>query len=386
MQLIPADTPEKISRWMRVSDSIYSGQSNYIPHLRQDVEKVFDPKRNKFFREGACRRWILEHAGKDIGRIAAFHWKKYSSGFKQPTGGIGFFECIDSREAAHLMFNEAVKWLKGEGMEAVDGPINFGEKDAYWGLVTENFKDMHSYRMNFNLPYYQELFESYGFQTYYQQWCYKRDLYVPAQEVFVRKNSMLRGEGGFSVKNVKGYSDEKIAEDFLAVYNNAWGGHAGFNKMQIQQARNIVKAMKPVLDRDIALFAYHYDRPIGFYISLPELNEIFRHVRGNLNLIGKLKFLYYRAFGKRHTMVGIIFGVDREYQGRGVEAALVKHTEEHIVTLNRYAETIMTWIGDFNPKMIRVIENLGASRYRTLRTYRKHFDPNIPFERCPIIE
>jgi GNAT superfamily N-acetyltransferase len=386
MKIRSADTPASIAQWMALPDRLYSNESNYIPHLRQDIEKIFDPKRNKFFREGACRRWILVRDEEVIGRIAAFHWKKYSSGFSQPTGGIGFFECIHDRAAAHMLFDAAVHWLREEGLEAVDAPINFGEKDAYWGLVVENFTDMHSYRMNFNLPYYRDLFESYGFREYFQQWCFRRDLYVPAQEVFVRKNAMLHGESGFRVANVRGLTDEQIAEQFLTVYNHAWGGHSGFKKMQLQQARNIVKAMKPVMDKDIVLFAYHHDRPIGFYISLPELNEIFRHVHGNLNAWGKIKFLFYKYFGKRHTMVGIIFGVDREYQGRGIEAALIKHTEEHIVTLNRYQETIMTWIGDFNPKMVRVIENLGASRYRTLITYRKLFDPNAPFERCPIVD
>jgi len=378
-----ADNPDRIKRWMRLPDSIYSHDSNYIPHLRQDIEKIFDPSKNKFFREGACHRWILESDGKTIGRIAAFHSKKYSVGFDQLTGGIGFFECVDDSHAAQLLFDAAVAWLKERGMQAVDAPINFGEKDAFWGLLVENFTDMNSYRMNYNPPYYKALFESYGFQTYYEQWCFKRDLFAPAQEIFNRKNQRLHGEEGYRVSNVKGYSDERIAEDFLTVYNSAWGGHAGFKRMQMQQAKNIVKALKPVLDRDIALFAYHHNRAIGFYINLPELNEIFLHIHGNLNLWGKLTFLFFQKFGKRHTMVGIIFGVDREYQGKGVEAALVKHTEQHIVTLNRYKETIMTWIGDFNPKMIKVIENLGAERYRTLVTYRKLFDPNQPFVRCP---
>jgi GNAT superfamily N-acetyltransferase len=388
MKIIPVDSPSRELEWLSMPDRIYAGDANYIPHLIQDVRKVFDPAKNKMFREGKAMRWLAtDDSGTEIlGRVAAFHWKKYSAGFDQPTGGIGFFESVQDRTVAHGLFDKAVEWLKSEGMEAVDAPVNFGEKDAFWGLVVENFTDMHSYRMNFNPPWYREFFESYGFQTYYEQWCYKRDMFVPAQEVFARKNAMLHGEDGYRVSNVRGYSDERIAEDFLAVYNNAWGGHAGFRRMQIQQARSIVKAMKPVLDRDIAIFAYHHDRPIGFYISLPELNEIFRHVHGNLNFWGKLKFLWYRQFGRRHTMVGIIFGVDREYHGKGIEAAMIKFTEEKVVPLNRYRETIMTWIGDFNPKMIRVIENLGASRYRTLITYRKLFDPNRPFQRCPTIQ
>jgi len=53
-------------------------------------------------------------------------------------------------------------------MEAMDGPINFGETDKYWGLLVEGFSHP-SYEISYNPPYYQLLFESYGFQTYYNQ-------------------------------------------------------------------------------------------------------------------------------------------------------------------------------------------------------------------------
>ncbi|MBX7050794.1 MAG: hypothetical protein K1X54_02030 [Flavobacteriales bacterium] len=372
--------------WLQLPNSLYRGDHNWIPHIRQDIQGIFDPGKNKLFREGAAERWILlNDKSQVIGRIAAFWSKRYASGQKQPTGGLGFFECIHDREAAFLLFDTACDWLKSQGMEAVDGPINFGEKEAYWGLLVENFSDMSSFRMNYNLPYYQEFFESYGFRTYYEQWCYKRDLSVPAQEIFVRKNNALMTEPGYRIASARGRSLEQIAIDFVTIYNAAWAGHSGFKTMQLQQARNAVKAMKQVMDPDIMVFVYHYDKPIAFYINLPEVNEFMQHVHGNLNWWGILKFLYYKNFGKRKVMVGLVFGVDRDYHGKGVEGAMIKWTEENIVTLNRYQETILTWIGDFNPKMIKVAENLGAEVYRKLITYRKLFDENKPFVRHPQI-
>jgi hypothetical protein len=53
--------------------------------------------------------------------------------------------------------------------------------------------------------------------------------------------------------------------------------------------------------------------------------------------------------------------------------------------LDFYDQTILTWIGDFNPKMIKVVQNLGADLYRRLATYRLFFDPSKPFERHPDI-
>ncbi|MDP4588198.1 MAG: hypothetical protein NWS86_08455, partial [Flavobacteriales bacterium] len=83
---------------------------------------------------------------------------------EQPTGGMGFFDCIDNQEAANLLFETCKKWLNEQGAEAMDGPINFGEKDRFWGLLVENFTDLSSYALNYNPDYYVRLFENYGFQ------------------------------------------------------------------------------------------------------------------------------------------------------------------------------------------------------------------------------
>lgn len=370
----------------QVPEVIYRDHSNYIPHLKQDIEKTFDVKINKALRDGKAIRWVLRNEeGALIGRIAAFVNQKYSKGMEQATGGVGFFECIDDKAASRVMFDAAIDWLKMQGMEAADGPINFGEKDRFWGLVVKNFEDIPSYAMNYNLPYYQALFEDYGWQMYFRQFVYKRDLYLPAQEVFVRKYEKIKNDPDYRISNIRNRSWEEVAQDFCTVYNNAWGGHHGFKKMPLTQAQRIMKALKPVVDRDIIVFVYHQSKPIAFYVNIPELNEIFRHVNGNLNWLGKLKFLWHKLRKTPRIMVGIVFGVDRAYHGQGIEGAMIKWAEENIVNLKRYDVTTLTWIGDFNPKMMHVAENLGAELSRELLTYRFLFDRSKPFKRAPIV-
>jgi hypothetical protein len=147
-----------------------------------------------------------------------------------------------------------------------------------------------------------------------------------------------------------------------------------------------MKSLAPVLDRDIVIFAYHKDKPIGFYVSIPELNQLFRFVNGNLNWLGKLKFLYYQKRKIAKRMTGLVFGVVREWQGKGVEAAMIVFAEKTIVPAGVYDDTVLTWIGDFNPKMIKVAENLGTTLWRTLQTYRYQFDRSLPFDRAPVVD
>ena len=387
MRIKEVESKSDIKAFHKLPFLIYKDDSNWVPHLQQDVEKVFDSKKNKFFRHGRVKRWILLDAEANcIGRIAAFVNEKYSKGMEQPTGGMGFYEVVNDHLASDALLNEAIKWLKEEGMEAVDGPINFGEKNMFWGLQIENFTSPPSYGMNYNPEYYKELLEAFGFQVYYEQLIFFRDIYLPAQEIFVRKYNIVMQNPDYHISNVRGKSMDEIASDFLTVYNSAWGGHHGFKAMNSLQAKKVIKAMKPIMDPDIVVFVYHKGKPIAFYVNIPELNEIFSHVNGNLNWWGKLLFLWHKWKKTPRTMVGIVFGIDREYHGKGIDGAMIKWSELHIVSKRRYDQTIMTWIGDFNPKMIKIAENLGASKYRTLCTYRKLFDENKPFKRAPIVE
>tara|TARA_Y100000589_G_scaffold328039_1_gene371223 strand:+ start:45352 stop:46512 length:1161 start_codon:yes stop_codon:yes gene_type:complete len=386
MEVVAVETKKQINAFHKLPFDIYAHDKNWIPHIKQDIEKLFDPKKNPLLKTGKAKRWLLTKNGKVIGRIAAFVNPKYSKQFKHNTGGLGFFECINDYDAAKLLFDTAINWLKEHDMEVADGPINFGEKNMFWGLLVENFTDPNSYGMNYNPPYYQDFFEKYGFNVYYKQFMYKRAVKEPVQEIFARKAQNIINNPEFHFSDVKKMSVDEIAQNFLTVYNSAWGGFAGFKPMDIRTAKNIIKSLKPIMDKRIVLFGFHNKKPIAFYVNIPELNEWFKYVNGNMNIIGKLKFIFAKMLVKPHTMVGIVFGVDREYHGKGVEGALIKFAEQTIAKKTEYDTALMTWVGDFNPKMLHLMENLGAKCYRTYHTYRFMINPDIPFERYPIVQ
>lgn len=380
-------TNKLIQQFHQLPYSIYKNDKNWIPHIKQDVEKVFDSTKNKAHTNGKITRWLLfNNTNEVIGRIAAFVNFEATENNEQPTGGVGFFECIDNKEAATTLFDTAKNWLLKHNMEAMDGPINFGEKNMFWGLLVENFTDPNSYGMNYNPPYYQQLFEEYGFKTYYQQFMFKRSIGVPTQQVFEDKSERILADGNYTIANVKELSLNEIADNFKTVYNSAWASHDNFKEMTTATSRKIMQNLKPIYDPSIMIFVYYKNKPIAFYINIPELNELFQYVNGNLNWWGKLKFLYHKMVHPPETMVGIVFGIAKRFQGKGVDGAMIKWTHESLLKEKRYKQTVLTWIGDFNPKMLRIAKDLDAEVYRTYHTYRYLFDRNKPFERCPIIE
>ncbi len=387
MELKIADDGATLKDWMRLPWRIYAKDPNWIPHLKQDVEKVFDPGKNKLLKEGKAQRWVLyDKDRKPVGRIAAFVNPKTAYTEAQPTGGMGFFECTNDRAAATILFDAARDWLRSQGMEAMDGPINFGDRNMFWGVLIENFTDPPLYGTAYNPPYYLDLLEHYGFQVWFNQLFFKRSVSVPAQPIFHRKYNQLIKDPRMRIHNGTGRSVEQIAYDFRTIYNDGWVDHENHKPMEESTSLKIVRAMKPVMDPRLLIFIRYDDRPVAMYISLPELNEIFKYVNGDLNWLGKLKFLWHKWRGTVETMTGILFGVAKDWQGKGLEGAMIVFAEETIVNKKLYKDTILTWIGDFNPRMLRVCENLGAVNYRMLATYRYLFDRSKPFERHPIIE
>ena len=57
----------------------------------------------------------------------------------------------------------------------MDGPINFGDRNSWWGLLVDGFHEPN-YQIPYNPSYYQELFENYGWQLYFNQYTYKRSM------------------------------------------------------------------------------------------------------------------------------------------------------------------------------------------------------------------
>jgi len=385
MELIEVTDSKTRKEFHKVPFVLYHNDPNWISHLKQDVERVFNREQNRFFKHGDTIRWILkDSSGNLIGRVASFINKKLADTYKQPTGGFGFFECINDQEAANLLFNSCKAWNTDQGMEAMDGPINFGERDNFWGLLIDGFTPS-SYGINYNPEYYKDLFETYGLQIYYNQFVYSRKVNDPIQPAYLEKAARIKANPDYHFEFMLKSNLKKYAEDFRTIYNEAWKKHDNFKGMSSGQAISIVKKMKPVMDEDLIIFGYYKKKPVAFFVSLPELNQIFKHVRGNLNWLGKLIFLWHKWRGTCTNAFGVIFGVSPQAQGKGVEGALISEVSKRVAIKNKYENFIITWIGDFNPKMIHIVESMGTKKIKTLATYRFIFDRSKTFERSPII-
>ena len=362
---------------------LYKDDKNYIRPLDKDIEEVFDKKKNKFFRQGECERWLLKSKeGKYIARLAVFVNKKYAQ--EQPTGGIGFFECINNQEACNFILDQAKEWLLARGMEAMDGPINFGERDRWWGLLVNGFEEP-LYAMNYNPTYYKTLLENYGFQAYFHQLCFGMSTKTPLSEKMMRWHDHYEKDPNFTVEHIKKNNIDKYANDFTIIYNKAWAKHGGGKTIELKQAKLIFGKMKPIIDEKITWFVYHKGEPIGMWINIPDLNQYFKHFNGKFGWLQKIHFLYLKMTGACKRFVGVVYGIVPEFQGKGTDAYMIGECSKYVQPSQRYHNYEMQWIGDFNPKMVNLAKNLEAGEVRRLTTYRYLFDRTKEFKRHPML-
>ncbi len=390
MQLISVHDTNTATQFLQVAVQLYKNDPNWIRPLDKDINDIFDTHKNKAWRFGEAVRWILkDEKGNLMGRIAAFTNKKYKNkGDEVPVGGIGFFECINSQDAANMLLDTAKKWLQEKGMEAMDGPINFGERDKWWGMVTRGFESP-MYCMNYNPPYYVTLFENYGFHIFFNQVCFGMDPQAPLEQKVWDRHDTVAKMGGFSASTIKKSNLEKYAQDFATVYNKAWAGHGGLKQMNKEQVMLIFKKMKPVMDENIVWFAYYNNEPVALFVNIPDLNHWFKYLKGKFGLLQKLQFLWVKKFKPNPKFTGLVFGVVPEWQGKGVDSYIIGESAKLIQRKEapRYEKYEMQWIGDFNPKMLNIAASLGQThRSRTLATFRYLFDSTKEFKRHPILE
>jgi hypothetical protein len=398
MQLIEVTTPALAKEFIKVNVVINRNDANYIRPLENDIAKVFDPEKNKTFRHGKAIRWILKNNKSElIGRIAAFTNKKYrNKGDDVPVGGIGFFDCINDQSAADMLFDVAKHWLIQHGMEAMDGPINFGERDNWWGLLVKGFAPP-LYSMNYNQPYYQQLFETYGFKGFFNQVCFSLKVGEKLQQKFYDRHANCSKDPKYSSAHIRKDQLEKFANDFTIVYNKAWAGHGGMKEMDKKVVLKLFQTMKAVMDERISWFVYYDNQPIGMWMNLPDLNQWFKYLNGKFGVLDKLKFLWIKKTKKNNKFTGLAFGIVPEFQGKGVDAYMIMEgarviqrqaqssNGEWVPTDPIYTDYEMQWIGEFNPKMINIAEDLGTYRSRILTTYRYLFDRTKEFKPHPIL-
>jgi hypothetical protein len=375
MQLIEVVSKKHEEQFLAVVDDIYRGDLSYIRPLDGMVRAIFDASENRLLADGKAVRFLLfdEATDRPIGRIAAFVNAGKAFTYSQPTGGIGFFECTNNRQAAFALFDKAKQWLTDQGMQAMDGPINFGENVNFWGLLVDGFTQP-AFGMAYNPAYYRDFFEAYGFGVYYEQITSHLNLKKPFPERFWRIAERVVAREGFSFRHFDYENADFFINAIIDIHQDAWQFHEGFAPLRKDELTETLRKSKPFLQEDLIWFAFYNNEPIAFLVMFPDVNQILKHFNGQISTLGKLKFWWLKR-NKRMTRTRVtVLGVKTRYQRMGVESGIFYQLRDVVARSPHLTEMEISWVGDFNPKMRALQEAMETTFGKKHLTYRYHFD------------
>jgi hypothetical protein len=246
------------------------------------------------------------------------------------------------------------------------GPMNPSTNDEC-GLLVEGFDSPPCLMMPYNPRYYPSLIEESGLKKVMDLYAYLVEKStVQDDRLFRITDRLVKRESKLWVRpiNLKNLEEElKIIKE---IYNHAWSKNWGFVPLTEEEIDDLAKNLKPLVVPDIVLFAYWGDDPVGFSVSLPDYNDVLKHLNGKIGLIGSLKFLYYSRKIKKIRVM--LLGVKQAFQKKGVEGLLYVETFKRGIKKG-YEKAECSWILENNLLMQHGIKALGGNHYKTYRIY-----------------
>jgi hypothetical protein len=344
---------------------IYENNPVWVPPLLMDRRKLMDRKNNPFYKHADAEFFLAKRDGAIVGRIGAIVNHNHNSEHRENIGFFGFFECVNDQEVANALFARAKEWLKGRGVNALRGPATPSVNDEY-GLLVDGFDRPPVVLMPYNPPYYPALIENAGFRKVKDMYAYfVRDKEVLAGKMSRLAESMKAREGlTFRSLNMKRFKEEIATLKDL--YNRAWQPNWGAVPMTNEEFDALAKDLKPVVVPDLVIIAEYRGEPIGFALSLPDLNIALKYNKKGYLLPGL--YCLYRHKKKINQVRIIVLGVVPERLKTGAGVMLFYETTIRAVRCG-YPQGEASWVLEDNVMMNRGAEMMNAERTKTYRIY-----------------
>lgn len=342
---------------------------HWISPLRIERKEILDTKKNPFYHHSKLKLFLAYRGGVPVGRIAALINDNHNSFHADRAGFWGFFECEKDEEAATALFQAAAEWIRQNGMHNMYGPMNPSTNDEV-GLLIEGFNTPPYIMMPHNPDYYPRLVEGAGntkkIDLY--AWYITADLAKKGiTDKMLRVSEKIKQKYNITLRTI---SIKKLHEEIHIVqdiYNDAWSNNWGFVPLNDEEIQHIASKLKQFAREDLLILALKNGKPIGFSITLPNLNEVLaKNPSGRLFPTGIFKLL--TGISKIKSLRVLILGVKQEYQFIGLGSIFYIETIRRAMEMG-YTHGEMSWILENNHTMNRAIEALGSKCYKAYRLY-----------------
>lgn len=345
----------------------YRDDPCWVPPLISEERKFLLPKSNPFLKNNEVALFLARRGSETVGRVAAVLNNDHQRQHQDRCGFFGLFECVDDAQAAEALLAAAGAWLRAKGCDTLRGPASFS-LNSVAGLLVDGFDRPPAVLMAYNPPYYRALLEGLGFRQVMRFFAYEvsRET-IRFPRAVGRLEERLR-EQGFTFRSFDLANAERDMAHVIDLFNHAWAGNWGFVPTTLAEGLDDLKKMRPVIKPDLILFAEKEGRPVGFSLSLPDINQALRPLRGRLFPLGWLRLL--RNLKKIDAIRVTLMGVLKEHRHLGIDLVFYRLTSENALRYGIH-KAEMSWILESNEAMNRVLRHINARVTKTYALYEK---------------
>lgn len=372
LEIRPVVSGRDLNAFLKVPWRVYAEDPQWVPQLLVDQKEFLNFRKHPFYLHGAAEKFVAYRDGVPRGRILASDDPRYNEEHKSNTGCFGMFESADDPEMAQGLIEAASKWLRDRGRTAILGPIDYSTNYPC-GLLIEGFDTPPRIMDNHNPPYYGGLLETCGLAK-------AKDLYSwwfldPKNmgEMWRQRAERIMRRGKITVRSFNLRDFEAEVQRCNTVYNGAMERNWGFVSLTEAEFRYMARRLKELAEPRLVLLAEVDGYPVGFSITLPDMNEAVRPLNGRLCPYGLpinvVRFLWRKRSIKTARM--IVLDVLEKYRRRGIAEMLILKSLDFGKNVAHYTGAELGWTLEDNYLVNQTIEAVGAKKYKVYRIYEK---------------
>jgi GNAT superfamily N-acetyltransferase len=351
---------------------IYAADANWCPPLKIEAHASIDHKKHPFYEHGTAAQFLARREGQVVGRISVSDDPNYNAEHNANVGCFGMFETLDDPQVARSLLNAAARWLRARGRTSIMGPIDYSTNYPS-GLLVEGFETPQRVMMNHNPRYYADLLEGWGLEKAKDMYAWWFDGSNPSLDDWTRRAERVAKRGGVTIRPVRLDDFDAEVARCMQVYNRTWEKMWGFVQMTPEEFRHLALQLKQTAVPELLLLAEVAGQPVGFCVTLPDLNEAIRPINGRLTSwglpIGLMKLL--RGMKRIRTARMAVLGVLPAFRKRGISELMILRAFQHGKHKLGYTGAELGWTLEDNEMINRTVESVGAKRYKRFRIYER---------------
>ncbi len=308
---------------------IYRGNTYWVPPLKSDELKSFDPGHNPALRFCEAKYWLAYRDGKPAGRIGAIINHKYNEKVGKDLGRFTKLEFFDDKEVFRILMDEAVSWMKEKGMKTVHGPLGFTNLDNQ-GLLIEGFEYLPSVASVYHHPYYQKHIEDYGFQKEIDWLEFLLNAGPKSINKATRGAELMKKRFGFKVVRFKkAHELLPYTKALFDIVNDAFASLPFVVTFDEKMVELYTKKYFKVINPKYVYFVKKDEEIVGFILAVPSLSKAMQKANGKLFPFG---FYHIKKAIKNPQVIDLFLGgVKPEYEHKGVAVVLYSEIQNQML-------------------------------------------------------